>query len=61
MSWIVLNPENDAAIASGFNKADDAALWLNAAVGDAISEGSGERIVMLQRCIVAPFDPQRNS
>jgi hypothetical protein len=58
MSWIVLDPEPDVAIASGFNEAEEAVLWIEMALKEASDE---ERIAMLKRCVVAPHDPERDA
>jgi len=58
MSWIVLDPDTDVAIASGFNEAEDAMAWITHAFSTTQNE---ERIALLQRCVVAPFDPERDS
>jgi len=58
MSWIVLDPIEDKAIASGFNEAEDAVAWVQKAFSTTHDEN---RIALLQRCVVAPFDPERDS
>jgi len=57
VSWIVLDPIADKAIASGFNEAEDAVTWVARALETTTDE---RRIEMLKSCVVAPFDPERD-
>jgi len=57
MSWIVLDPEPDVAVASGFENAEDAVTWIALALKETEDP---DRIEMLKRCVVAPFDPGRD-
>jgi hypothetical protein len=58
VSWIVLDPEPDIAIASGFSEAEEAVAWVKHELDNA---NTPERIALLQRVIVAPFDPGRDA
>jgi hypothetical protein len=55
--WIVLDPEPDVAIAR-FDDSIDAVNW----IADEIKITQDvERVAMLQRCVVAPYDPERDA
>jgi hypothetical protein len=56
--WIVLDPEPDVAIATGFAESEDAVTWVARALEETTDE---DRIAMLKRCVVAPHDPARDS
>ena len=56
--WIVLDPEPDLAIARDFPESLDAVNWIADEILIAKDE---ERIALLQRCVVAPFDPERDA
>lgn len=57
MLWIVLDPEPDVAIAQ-FDDSIDAVNW----IADEISKATdADYIALLQRCVVAPFDPARDN
>lgn len=57
--WIVLDPEPDKMIADGFNEAEDAVAWIAGAIE--LAGDDADRIALLQRCVVAPFDPGRDA
>jgi hypothetical protein len=54
--WIVLDPEPDKAIAR-FPDSIDAVNWI---ADEMKATNDPERVELLQRCVVAPFDPERD-
>ena len=59
--WIVLDPIEDKALRSGFATDLDAFEWLARETELAMEDGDDERLKLLNRCAVAPFDPERDS
>jgi len=55
--WIVLDPEPDRALAR-FNDTIDATNWI---VDEIKITNDPDRVAMLQRCVIAPFDPKRDA
>lgn len=56
--WIVLDPEPDKVIADGFKEAEQAVEWIARSLELTTDP---ERIALLKRCVVAPFDPTRDA
>jgi hypothetical protein len=54
--WIVLDPEPDKALAR-FPDSIDAVNWI---ADEIMMAKDQDRIELLQRCVVAPFDPARD-
>lgn len=56
--WIVLDPEPDVSIAGGFAESEDAVQWVARALAET---DNPDRVALLKRCVVAPFDPERDA
>jgi hypothetical protein len=54
--WIVLDPEPDMAIAR-FDDSIDAVNWI---ADEMMLAKDQDRIDLLRRCVIAPYDPMRD-